>query len=127
MLQSLRPDALLALTGRRQRCTSMYSCPSILAAKPHITEARRGTRRSAGAEPAGIQTHFQVYHPSDCAVKVHTLTFLSDHISTGPDAPLVLDRRVSATHFEHAHDFYKPAGGFFPVVCSLLHPGPPSS
>lgn len=35
---------------------------------------------------------------------------------TGPDAPLLLDRKVAATHFEHAHDFYKPAGQFFPVV-----------
>ena len=36
--------------------------------------------------------------------------------ATGPDAALVLDRKVMATHAEHAHDFYKPAGQFFPVV-----------
>ena len=28
----------------------------------------------------------------------------------------MLDRTVMATHSEHAHDFYKPAGQFFPVV-----------
>ena len=45
------------------------------------------------------------------------LDFDSGAVSaTGPDAPLVLDRKVMATHSEHAHDFYKPAGQFFPVV-----------
>lgn len=28
----------------------------------------------------------------------------------------MLDRKVMAHHSEHAHDFYKPAGQFFPVV-----------
>jgi len=44
MLQRLLPDSLLALTGGRQQCTSMYCCPSntlqnyknTLLAKSHI-------------------------------------------------------------------------------------------
>ncbi|KAJ7296436.1 hypothetical protein O6H91_Y123600 [Diphasiastrum complanatum] len=35
----------------------------------------------------------------------------------GPDAPLVIDRRCSATHMEHAYDFYKPnLASEYPVV-----------
>eukprot|EP00887_Chlorella_sp_A99_P005543 scaffold1.g5543.t1 len=30
----------------------------------------------------------------------------------GPDAPLALERGLSATHMQHAYDFYKPAGLF---------------
>lgn len=33
----------------------------------------------------------------------------------GPDAPLALERGLSATHMQHAYDFYKPAG-LFPKV-----------
>lgn len=33
----------------------------------------------------------------------------------GPDAPLVLERGLSATHMTHAYDFYKPSG-LYPLV-----------
>ncbi len=33
----------------------------------------------------------------------------------GPDAPLDLERGLSASHMEHAYDFYKPAG-LYPLV-----------
>ena len=33
----------------------------------------------------------------------------------GPDAPLVLERGLSATHMTHAYDFYKPSG-LYPAV-----------
>ena len=33
----------------------------------------------------------------------------------GPNAPLVLERGLSATHMQHAYDFYKPTG-LFPMV-----------
>ncbi|KAJ7296437.1 hypothetical protein O6H91_05G073300 [Diphasiastrum complanatum] len=36
----------------------------------------------------------------------------------GPDAPLVIDRRCSATHMEHAYDFYKPNLASEYPVCS---------
>ena len=39
-----------------------------------------------------------------------------DRSAAGPDAPLALDRRVSATHFEHAFDFYKPVSCLYPLV-----------
>lgn len=36
-------------------------------------------------------------------------------MDAGPDAPLVLERGLTACHMEHVYDFYKPAG-FFPKV-----------
>lgn len=33
----------------------------------------------------------------------------------GPDAPLVFERGLSATHMTHAYDFYKPSG-LYPAV-----------
>ena len=41
----------------------------------------------------------------------------------GPDAPLVLERGLSATHMTHAYDFYKPHG-LYPAV-SPAAPSPP--
>ena len=37
----------------------------------------------------------------------------------GPDAPLVLEPELTATHMRHAYDFYKPSGPF-PSVDGLL-------
>ena len=39
-------------------------------------------------------------------------------ITSGPDAPLDLERGLCASHMEHAYDFYKPCG-FYPLVGSL--------
>ena len=36
----------------------------------------------------------------------------------GPDAPLDLERGLSASHMEHAYDFYKPAG-LYPLARAL--------
>jgi hypothetical protein len=44
----------------------------------------------------------------------------------GPDAPLVLERGLSATHMSHAFDFYKPSGLYPAVRRGRVAPGSPA-
>jgi hypothetical protein len=59
--------------------------------------------------PSRLPTGLQVQH---CLI---ACTPSSQTLAAGPDAPLALERGLSATHMSHAYDFYKPSG-LYPAV-----------
>jgi hydroxymethylglutaryl-CoA synthase len=56
------------------------------------------------------------YFLLDCCPPIPSTGPLSSPtLAAGPDAPLALERGLSATHMSHAYDFYKPSG-LYPAV-----------